>query len=94
MSAEVGAWPRREAAAPASPRTRLPAEPIAYALSIFILLMATQPWVVIQFEQSQAEFGLGAGDVPAGLRRRIGLGAAAAWPRGLRPAARSRSWWR
>ena len=58
MSVEAGAWPRREAAAPASPRTRLPAEPVAYALSIFILLMATQPWVVIQFEQSQADSGL------------------------------------
>ena len=57
MSVQTGAWPGAEAARvrPARPQARERPAPIAYALSVFILMMFTQPWIVIHFEQTQAD---------------------------------------
>ncbi|MDR3512798.1 MAG: O-antigen ligase [Caulobacteraceae bacterium] len=57
MTFQAGAWPRPQAqsAEPAKARRGEPGLVYGYALSLIILLMFTQPWVVVQFQQTQAD---------------------------------------
>ena len=59
MSLRAGAWPGRVAAAGEPDRSRgEDSAPIAAALSVFIILSFTQPWIVLHIEQTLADSAL------------------------------------
>lgn len=55
MSFQAGAWPPPAAAPAAKARAREPGERTGYVLSLVMLLLFTQPWVVTEFQRSQAD---------------------------------------
>lgn len=57
MSFQAGAWPGASASVvrPVRAAAAEAPAPIAYALSVFMLLMFTQPWIVIHLEQTESD---------------------------------------
>lgn len=56
MSVTAGEWPRRSPlTAPIQTAPTLERAPIAFMLSVGLLLMFTQPWVVVRIEQANAD---------------------------------------